>query len=201
MNPEARRSGGMHYTSIENIHKVIDPLFMDDLQNEFEEIKQIKQVDKRIAKAKEFHKKLGTLKFLDSACGSGNFLTETYLSLRRLGNECLKVELNIGQRELGLVYHAEELIQVSIHQFYGIEINDFATVVAKTVMWIAESQIRCFDNKKQKTIYINENQSIKASNINGYLTNADNVFITESKEQVSKMPIMYMGVMARAIEN
>lgn len=141
LNPETRRSGGMHYTSIENIHKVIDPLFLDDLKAEFEELKQIKNATNRIEKVKEFHKRLGTLKFLDPACGSGNFLTETYLSLRKLGNECIKVELNIGEGELGLTYQAEDLIQVSIQQFYGIEINDFAAVVAKTALWIAESQM------------------------------------------------------------
>lgn len=141
LNPETRRSGGMHYTSIENIHKVIDPLFLDDLKAEFEELKQIKNAANRIEKVKEFHKKLGTLKFLDPACGSGNFLTETYLSLRKLGNECIKVELNIGEGELALTYKAEDLIQVSIQQFYGIEINDFAAVVAKTALWIAESQM------------------------------------------------------------
>ena len=131
----------MHYTSIENIHKVIDPLFLDDLKAEFEELKQIKNVANRIEKVKEFHKRLGTLKFLDPACGSGNFLTETYLSLRKLGNECIKVELNIGEGELALTYKAEDLIQISIQQFYGIEINDFAAVVAKTALWIAESQM------------------------------------------------------------
>ena len=141
LNPETRRSGGMHYTSIENIHKVIDPLFLDDLKAEFEELKQIKNATNRIEKVKEFHKRLGTLKFLDPACGSGNFLTETYLSLRKLGNECIKAELNIGEGELGLTYQAEDLIQVSIQQFYGIEINDFAAVVAKTALWIAESQM------------------------------------------------------------
>ncbi len=141
LNPETRRSGGMHYTSIENIHKVIDPLFLDDLKTEFEELKQIKNTATRIEKVKEFHKRLGTLKFLDPACGSGNFLTETYLSLRKLGNECIKVELNIGEDELALTYKAEDLIQVSIQQFYGIEINDFAAVVAKTALWIAESQM------------------------------------------------------------
>ena len=141
LNPETRRSGGMHYTSIENIHKVIDPLFLDDLKAEFNELKQIKNTANRIEKVKEFHKKLGTLKFLDPACGSGNFLTETYLSLRKLGNECIKVELNIGEGELSLTYKAEDLIQVSIQQFYGIEINDFAAVVAKTALWIAESQM------------------------------------------------------------
>ena len=141
LNPQTRRSGGMHYTSIENIHKVIDPLFLDDLKAEFEELKQIKNTTNRIEKVKEFHKRLGTLKFLDPACGSGNFLTETYLSLRKLGNECIKVELNIGEGELALTYKAEDLIQVSIQQFYGIEINDFAAVVAKTALWIAESQM------------------------------------------------------------
>ena len=141
LNPETRRSGGMHYTSIENIHKVIDPLFLDDLKAEFEELKQIKNAANRIEKVKEFHKRLGTLKFLDPACGSGNFLTETYLSLRKLGNECIKAELNIGEGELALTYKAEDLIQVSIQQFYGIEINDFAAVVAKTALWIAESQM------------------------------------------------------------
>ena len=141
LNPQTRRSGGMHYTSIENIHKVIDPLFLDDLKTEFEELKQIKNTANRIEKVKEFHKRLGTLKFLDPACGSGNFLTETYLSLRKLGNECIKVELNIGEGELALTYKAEDLIQVSIQQFYGIEINDFAAVVAKTALWIAESQM------------------------------------------------------------
>ena len=141
LNPETRRSGGMHYTSIENIHKVIDPLFLDDLKAEFEELKQIKNTTHRIEKVKEFHKRLGTLKFLDPACGSGNFLTETYLSLRKLGNECIKVELGITDNSLGLTYYAEDLIQVSIQQFYGIEINDFAAVVAKTALWIAESQM------------------------------------------------------------
>lgn len=141
LNPETRRSGGMHYTSIENIHKVIDSLFLDDLKAEFEELKQIKNAANRIEKVKEFHKRLGTLKFLDPACGSGNFLTETYLSLRKLGNECIKAELNIGEGELALTYKAEDLIQVSIQQFYGIEINDFAAVVAKTALWIAESQM------------------------------------------------------------
>ncbi len=137
LNPETRRSGGMHYTSIENIHKVIDPLFLDDLRNEFEGIKQIKAEKTRIEKTKAFHKKLGTLKFLDPACGSGNFLTETYLSLRRLGNECLRIETG-GQNEMDFDGTG---IHVSIHQFYGIEINDFAAVVAKTALWIAESQM------------------------------------------------------------
>lgn len=138
LNPETRRSGGMHYTSIENIHKVIDPLFLDELRAEFEAIKEAKQANVRKTKLEEFQKKLASLKFLDPACGSGNFLTETYISLRRLENEIL-YELNQGQMMFG--DGAFSPIQVSIGQFYGIEINDFAVTVAKTALWIAESQM------------------------------------------------------------
>ena len=137
LNPETRRSGGMHYTSIENIHKVIDPLFMDELKEEFNGIKQIAVERTKKAKLNAFQKKIAGLKFLDPACGSGNFLTETYISLRRLENEILN-ELQGGQIVLG---EAINPIQVSISQFYGIEINDFAVTVAKTALWIAESQM------------------------------------------------------------
>lgn len=138
LNPETRRKGGMHYTSIENIHKVIDPLFMDELRREFEEIKETKQPKTRKAMLEAFQTKLASLKFLDPACGSGNFLTETYISLRRLENEIL-YELNQGQLTFG--YGNLSPIKVSIGQFYGIEINDFAVTVAKTALWIAESQM------------------------------------------------------------
>ena len=347
LNPETRRSGGMHYTSIENIHKVIDPLFLNDLKNEFESIKEIKTEKTRNGKLIDFQKKLGSLKFLDPACGSGNFLTESYISLRKLENECLRLRFN-GESALDVF---DDTVFVNIHQFYGIEINDFAVTVAKTALWIAESQMTketseilqrnlnflplksyanivegnalridwesvipknelnyimgnppfvgamwmkgekredvelvfpecekageidyvsgwyakaskyiqdtkiqcafvstnsisqgqqvaliwkplfekynikfnfayrtfqwdseaslkahvhciiigfcCFDNKKSKTIYLNEQQSVVAKNINGYLTDADNIFITGTKEQISKMPTMHMGVMAR----
>ena len=136
LNPETRRSGGMHYTSIENIHKLINPLFLDDLLEEFAEIKQIKIQKTRKEKAEAFRNKLASLTFLDPACGSGNFLTETYISLRRLENEALKL-INEDQIVLGF----DDIIKVSIGQFYGIEINDFAVTVAKTALWIAESQM------------------------------------------------------------
>ncbi len=136
LNPETRRSGGMHYTSIENIHKVIDPLFLDGLKEEFENIKEIKVERTRDKKLKDFQAKLAGLTFLDPACGSGNFLTETYISLRRLENEVLSL-LHKGQ----IVMELNNPIQVSISQFYGIEINDFAVTVAKTALWIAESQM------------------------------------------------------------
>ena len=136
LNPETRRSGGMHYTSIENIHKVIDPLFLDELRNEFENIKTTYKVDKtKKAKIEEFRDKLASLTFLDPACGSGNFLTETYISLRRLENEALQFVLD-GQMMFDI-----DPIKVNISQFYGIEINDFAVTVAKTALWIAEAQM------------------------------------------------------------
>ena len=138
LNPETRRSGGMHYTSIENIHKVIDPLFLDALKTEFDEICAIPIERTRTAKLRTFQRKLASLTFLDPACGSGNFLTETYLSLRRLENKIL-LELSHGQ--VTMYTASESPIQVSISQFYGIEINDFAVTVAKTALWIAESQM------------------------------------------------------------
>ena len=137
LNPETRRSGGMHYTSIENIHKVIDPLFLDDLRAELDRIKAIPVDKTREKQLKAYQTKLAGLTFLDPACGSGNFLTETYLSLRRLENEVIDA-LQYGQITLGQV---TDPIQVSIGQFYGIEINDFAVTVAKTALWIAESQM------------------------------------------------------------
>ena len=136
LNPETRRSGGMHYTSIENIHKVIDPLFLDKLRGELEEIKTIAVEKTRTARLKAYQSKLAGLTFLDPACGSGNFLTESYLSLRRLENDalrCLTDQITLGD--------FSNPVQVSIHQFYGIEINDFAATVAKTALWIAESQM------------------------------------------------------------
>ena len=139
LNPETRRSGGMHYTSIENIHKVIDPLFLDDLNAEYEKICDIKTVKIRSEKLETFQKKLGSLKFLDPACGSGNFLTETYASLRKLENKCVK--LRLGHDSALDVFGEEFKIYVNIDQFYGIEINDFAVNVAKTALWIAENQM------------------------------------------------------------
>ena len=136
LNPETRRSGGMHYTSVENIHKVIDPLFMDSLNAEFESIQKITQKKNRDLKLLEFQEKLGKLTFLDPACGSGNFLTEAFLSLRRLENKVISSLFN-GDIVLGF----DEFIKVKISQFYGIEINDFAVTVAKTALWIAESQM------------------------------------------------------------
>ena len=135
LNPETRRAGGMHYTSIENIHKVIDPLFLDNLNAEFAQIADMKQANPRKQALAAFQDKLASLTFFDPACGSGNFLTETFLSLRRLENKVIQAMFG-GEN----VFTFDILIKVNISQFYGIEINDFACTVAKTALWIAESQ-------------------------------------------------------------
>ena len=138
LNPETRRSGGMHYTSIENIHKVIDPLFLNDLRCELDEILEEKVERQRQKKLDAYQDRLASLTFLDPACGSGNFLTETYLSLRRLENECIRERYH-GQAFLG--FEEVNPVKVSIQQFYGIEINDFAVTVATTALWISEAQM------------------------------------------------------------
>ena len=138
LNPETRRSGGMHYTSIENIHKVIDPLFLNDLRRELDDILEEKIEKQRQKRLDAYQEKLASLTFLDPACGSGNFLTETYLSLRRLENEAIRERYH-GQSFLG--FEEVNPIKVSIQQFYGIEINDFAVTVATTALWISEAQM------------------------------------------------------------
>jgi hypothetical protein len=137
LNPEERRKGGMHYTSIQNIHKVIDPLFLGRLKEELNEIKQLKQHAAIKRRALEFQNKLASLTFLDPAAGSGNFLTETYIALRELENEALV----LIHGDNVLLDTEADLIKVSLNQFYGIEVNDFAVSVAKTALWIAESQM------------------------------------------------------------
>ena len=134
LNEEERRTGGMHYTMPENIHKVIDPLFMDDLRREFIAAKN-KRICNRPKAFLDLQNKIAALTFLDPSCGSGNFLTETYLSLRRLENEIL------GKLRALKVPLPENPVRVSINQFFGIEINDFAVAVAQTALWIAENQM------------------------------------------------------------
>ena len=137
LNPETRRSGGMHYTSIENIHKVIDPLFLNDLRQEYDTVLEEKVEKQRVKQLDALQEKLASLTFLDPACGSGNFLTETYLSLRRLENDIIRAKYH-GQTMMGAFVNP---IKVSIQQFYGIEINDFAVTVATTALWISEAQM------------------------------------------------------------
>ena len=117
MNPETKHEDGIHYTYPENIHRVIDPLFLDDLKSEFE----------RGTNLKKLHDKIASLKFFDPTCGSGNFLTETYISLRTLENRIIK--------------KIKGKIRVSIDNFYGIDKNDFAVQIAKLALWISEHQM------------------------------------------------------------
>ncbi|MBQ3349561.1 MAG: class I SAM-dependent DNA methyltransferase [Thermoguttaceae bacterium] len=137
LNPETRRANGMHYTSIENIHKLIDALFLNDLKSELEDIFMEKVAKTRNARLREFHVKLANLTFFDPACGSGNFLTETYICLRKMENDIIRSMYGSEYRSLSSDVTP---IMVSISNFYGIEINDFAVSVAKTALWIAESQ-------------------------------------------------------------
>lgn len=143
LNPDTRRHGGMHYTSIENIHKVIDPLFLDEYKEKFKLAMKEKVSKKRTEKLKTLQTELSSLTFLDPAAGSGNFLTETYLSLQRLENDILRETITDKSGTGILGFEEDELnpIKVSIQQFYGIEINDFAVAVARTAMWIAEAQM------------------------------------------------------------
>ena len=210
LNPETRRSGGMHYTSIENIHKVIDPLFLDDLRSEFRKIASIQVKRTKDKRLDEFQNKLASLNFLDPACGSGNFLTETYLSLRRLENEVIREKVD-GQMTLGEVNNP---IKVSIQQFYGIEINDFAVTVAKTALWIAESQmleetknivygfnedflpLKCYVNIAEgNAIRIDWNEVVSASQLNFIMGNPPfHGFTFMTTEQRNDMQSVFPGV-------
>ena len=150
LNPATRRAGGMVYTSVENIHKVIDPLFLGDLTRRVNEVlgttEYTEDTEKKTSvysvssmvkkKLLALQDEMAALTFLDPACGSGNFLTETYICLRRLENRIIAA-LQQGQGELDL----GSSVKVSIAQFHGIEINDFAVAVAKTALWIAEAQM------------------------------------------------------------
>ena len=206
LNPETRRSGGMHYTSIENIHKVIDPLFLDDLKAEFDKILEMKQAAPRKQALATFQDKLSTLTFFDPACGSGNFLTETFLSLRRLENKVIQAMFG-GENILTF----DILIKVNISQFYGIEINDFACTVAKTALWIAESQTlketsaiagRAIDFLPLKTnAYIHEGNALRIDwseiiapeRLNYIMGNPPFVgYSLQSKEQKEEMLSIYV---------
>lgn len=139
LNPETRHQGGMHYTSIENIHKVIDSLFLDDLKAELAEIEGLKVEKTRRLRLCRFQEKLAGISVFDPACGSGNFLTESFLSLRALENRVLE---SLQGEQMGFGFDGDaNPIKVGINQFYGIEINDFAVSVAKTALWIAEEQM------------------------------------------------------------
>jgi hypothetical protein len=142
LSHDQRRAGGMHYTTVENIHRVIDPLFLDGLKAQLNGIETAPMGERaRENRLREFQTMIAGLQFLDPACGSGNFLTETFLELRKLENRILEHLLHHqGVMEFGADTDAGSLVKVSIGQMHGIEINDFAVSVAKTALWIAQQQ-------------------------------------------------------------
>ena len=131
MNPKERRNLGAHYTSETNILKLIKPLFLDDLWKEFENIKDNKN------KLGEFHRKISTYKFLDPACGCGNFLIITYRELRLLEIEVLRALNKSGQR----VIDVSSIILIDVDQFYGIEYEEFPARIAEVAMWLIDHQM------------------------------------------------------------
>ena len=131
MNPKERRNLGAHYTSETNILKLIKPLFLDDLWKEFENIKDNKN------KLPEFHKKLSTLKFLDPACGCGNFLVITYRELRLLELEILRASHKTGQGVLDV----RDIIWLDVDMMYGIEYEEFPARIAEVAMWLIDHQM------------------------------------------------------------
>ncbi|MCL2074499.1 MAG: hypothetical protein FWH18_11300 [Marinilabiliaceae bacterium] len=131
MNPKERRNLGAHYTSEKNILKLIKPLFLDDLWNEFENVKDNRN------KLVDFHKKISKLKFLDPACGCGNFLVITYRELRLLELEILKVLYKQGQK----FFDVSALILLDVDNFYGIEYEEFPARIAEVAMWLIDHQM------------------------------------------------------------
>lgn len=131
MNPKERRNLGAHYTSEKNIMKLIKPLFLDELWAEFESIKSNKN------KLPEFHKRLSTLKFLDPACGCGNFLIITYRELRNLELEILRALHKSGQGVLDV----REIIWLDVDMMYGIEYEEFPARIAEVAMWLMDHQM------------------------------------------------------------
>lgn len=154
LSHDTRRFGGMHYTSPENIHKVIDPLFLDGLKEELDDILSKQNPSARTRALRAYHDKLGSLTFLDPACGSGNFLTETYVCLRRLENTVLMELQRGGQSEISFEEAEEESpVKVTLANFHGIEVNDFACCVARTALWIAEKQADINTAKVVRRVY------------------------------------------------
>lgn len=141
LSHDERRQGGMHYTSVKNIHRVIDPLFLDELKQRLADAEGLPVAGGVRTKAlNSLHEHIGSLRLLDPACGSGNFVTESFICLRRLENQILSDLNKDGQLMLDLDGDMNP-VKVTIDHFYGIEINGFACAVARTALWIAEQQM------------------------------------------------------------
>lgn len=138
LNPETRHAGGMHYTSVENIERCLRPLFLDELWAELHAAEGERSGAKRQQMLEALHDKISKITVGDPACGSGNFLTEAYRQLRTIENRIIEDEHGDQTALFGVL---DNPIRVSLDQFYGIEINDFAVSVAKTALWITEEQM------------------------------------------------------------
>ena len=135
MNPEQRRKQGAHYTTERNILKVIEPLFLDDLWEEFARIKALRRG--RLPRLREFQEKLGRLTFFDPACGCGNFLVIAYRELRRLELEALRELLGSDERQV-LQFDVSSLSRLDVDRFYGIEIGEFPARIAEVALWMMD---------------------------------------------------------------
>ena len=163
LSPEQRRAGGMHYTSVENIRKITLPLFFDKIE---QEIRKAGNDQKRLLDLQE---EISQIRILDPACGSGNFLTQSYIDLRRLENRILERLVDPkGTGQAALQVDATVSSKVQIDHFHGIEINDFAVRVAETAMQIAKHQMdvetAAILNRRVSTLPLTRNSSIIEAN-------------------------------------
>ncbi|MBP7401317.1 MAG: class I SAM-dependent DNA methyltransferase [Clostridia bacterium] len=175
MRPEERRSLGAHYTSEENIHKVIDPLFMNDLKAEFEQCKG------NLRRLEAFHRKLADLRFMDPACGCGNFLIIAYRELRLLEIEVMKILL--GPRQ---VIDVAEMAKVNVDQFYGIEIEEFPAQIAQVAMWLIDHQMNMKMSEEFGKYFVRLPLRVKANIIN------DNALTIDWKTIVEPARLSYI---------
>jgi hypothetical protein len=133
MDPEKRRNLGAHYTSEKNILKVIHGLFLDDLLDEFQSVKN------NLTKLREFHERTARLRFFDPACGSGNFLVITYREIRRLEIEIIRAERALsGGERVAFQFKTEEMSKIDVNSFYGIEYEEFPAEIARVALWLTD---------------------------------------------------------------
>jgi N-6 DNA Methylase len=176
MNPKERRNLGAHYTSETNILKLIKPLFLDELWKEFESVKDNKN------KLPEFHKKLSTLKFLDPACGCGNFLVITYRELRLLELEILRASNKTGQR----VFDVREIIWLDVDMMCGIEYEEFPARIAEVAMWLIDHQMNMQISNEFGQYFVRLPLKKSAKIVHG------NALQTEWENVVSKNELSYI---------
>lgn len=177
MNPDERHSLGAHYTSEENILKLIHPLFLDELWKEFDEYK--KQVSgARIKNLNGLHTKIASLKFLDPACGCGNFLVLAYRELRLLELAIVEELENSGQQILDI----DNFLRVTVNQFYGIEIEEFPAQIAQTALWLMDHQMNRLVSSRLGRYFIRIPIASSATIIQGNALNLDWEQVVPKKE-------------------